>query len=92
MKKLAVLASGGGSNLEAILDYLESLGQGAAAKVVVVASDRPQAGALSKARAAGVEAVVLKDRSSESTEILDLLTARDIDLVALAGYLRLIPV
>ena len=92
MKKLAVLASGGGYNLEAILDYLESLGQGAAAKVVVVASDRPQAGALSKARAAGVEAVVLKDRSSESTEIVDLLTERGVDVVALAGYLRLIPV
>jgi phosphoribosylglycinamide formyltransferase-1 len=91
MKKLAVLASGGGSNLEAILDHFASLGRNAAAKVVVVASDRPQAGALSKARAAGVEAVVLKERHADSGEILDLLTERGVDLVALAGYLRLIP-
>jgi phosphoribosylglycinamide formyltransferase 1 len=91
MKKLAVLASGGGSNLKAILDHLESLGERAAAKVVVVASDRPQAGALTKARAAGVDALVLKERTADSTEILDLLMDRGVDLVALAGYLRLIP-
>ena len=91
MKNVAVLASGGGSNLQAILDHLASLGPKAAAKVVLVASDRPQSGALAKARAAGVEAVVLQDRIPDSTEILDLLTKRRIDLVALAGYLKLIP-
>jgi len=91
MKKVAVLASGGGSNLQAILEHFASLGPGAAAQVVVVASDRPQAGAVAKARAANVEAVVLRDRQPDSTEILDLLAAHDVDLVALAGYLRLIP-
>jgi phosphoribosylglycinamide formyltransferase 1 len=91
MKRVAVLASGGGSNLQAILDYFASLGSRAAARVVVVASDRPQSGALTRARAANLEAVVLKDREPESPEILDLLTEHDADLVALAGYLRLIP-
>ena len=91
MKRVAVLASGGGSNLQAILEHLSSLGKDAAAEVVVVASDRPQAGALSKARTGGVEAVVLKDRSPESTELLDLLSEYEADLVALAGYLKLIP-
>src|SRR4051812_49915691 len=91
MKRVAVLASGGGSNLQAILDHLSSLGSKAAAKVVVVASDRPQAGAIAKARTAGVDAVVLKDRDPESPEILDLLTAHEADIVALAGYLKLIP-
>src|SRR5690242_1864909 len=91
MRRVAVLASGGGSNLQAILDHFASLGSRAAAKVVLVASDRPQAGALAKARAAGVEAVVLRDRGIESSEIIDLFTANQIDLVALAGYLKLIP-
>jgi formyltetrahydrofolate-dependent phosphoribosylglycinamide formyltransferase len=91
MKRVGVLASGGGSNLQAIVDHLTALGARAAAKVVVVASDRPQAGALAKARAAGVDAVVLKDRAPQSTEILDLLREHRVDLVALAGYLRLIP-
>jgi formyltetrahydrofolate-dependent phosphoribosylglycinamide formyltransferase len=91
MKRVAVLASGGGSNLQAILDHLASLGKAAAAQVVVVASDRPQAGALSRARSAGVDSVVLRERDPESTEIFDLLMDRAVDLVALAGYLRLIP-
>ena len=91
MKRVAVLASGGGSNLDAVFEHFSSLGDTAAAEVVVVASDRPQAGALAKARSAKVEAVVLKDSGADSGEILELLTARDVDLVALAGYLRLIP-
>jgi formyltetrahydrofolate-dependent phosphoribosylglycinamide formyltransferase len=91
MKRVAVLASGGGSNLQAVLDHLASLGSRAAAKVVVVASDRPQAGALVKARAANVPGVVLRDRGAESTEIIDLLAEHEVDIVALAGYLRLIP-
>jgi formyltetrahydrofolate-dependent phosphoribosylglycinamide formyltransferase len=91
MKKIAVLASGGGSNLQAILDYFASLGDKAAAKVVFVASDRPQAGAVAKARAANIDVAVLRDRDPESTEIFDLLNEHQVDLVALAGYLRLIP-
>lgn len=91
MKNVAVLASGSGSNLQAILDHIAGLGARSAARVVVVASDRPQAGALAKARAANVEAVVLRDREPESSEILDLLNAHHVDMVALAGYLRLIP-
>src|SRR3954469_7131842 len=91
MKRVAVLASGGGSNLQAILEHLASLGNRAAAKVVVVASDRPQAGALANARTAGVKAILLKDRDPESNEVLDLLTTHRVDLVALAGYLKLIP-
>lgn len=91
MKRIAVLASGGGSNLQAILDHFASLGDAAQAEVAVVASDRPQAGALARARAAEVETVVLREREPASTEILDLLVDRGVDYVALAGYLRLIP-
>ena len=91
MKRVAVLASGGGSNLQAILDHFAELGGKAAAKVVIVASDRPQAGALARARAANVETAVLKERDPQSSEILDLLTKHGADFVALAGYLKLIP-
>lgn len=92
MKRVAVLASGGGSNLQAIIDHFASLGEKAAAAITVVASDRPQSGALARARSAGIDTVVLRDLRAESGEILDLLSDRGIDLVALAGYLRLIPV
>ena len=91
MKRLAVLASGAGSNVQAILEHFAELGGRAAAQVVVVASDRPQAGAIARARTANVEAVVLRDREPQASEILDLLTKWEVDLVALAGYLRLIP-
>lgn len=90
MKRIAVLASGSGSNLQAIVDYFESLGPDAAAKIVVAASDRPQAGALARARSAGIETVVL-DRDSTSPDLLGRLVDRRIDIVALAGYLKLIP-
>ncbi len=92
MKRVAVLASGAGSNLEAILDYLASLRSTAPCSVVVVASDRPQAGAIEKARARQIEAVVLHEASNpESPELGALLASKQIDLVALAGYLKLVP-
>jgi formyltetrahydrofolate-dependent phosphoribosylglycinamide formyltransferase len=91
LKRIAVLASGGGSNLQSILDHFASLGAEAQAAVTLVASDRPQAGALVRARSAGVDTVVLRDRDPQSPEILDLLLDHGIDYVALAGYLRLIP-
>lgn len=90
MKRIAVLASGGGSNFQSILDYFAAGGKDAAAEVVVVASDRPQAGALARARAAGIDALVL-DRESLEPAILDYLVEREVDIVALAGYLKLIP-
>ena len=92
MKRVAVLASGGGTNLEAILDHLATLGSAAPFSVVVVASDRPQAGAIEKARAHAIETVVLHEASNpESPELETLLGSKKIDLVALAGYLKLVP-
>jgi len=87
--RLAILASGGGSNLQAILDHLRSLGNAAPAEVAVVISDRAAAGALDRARAAGILAVHLP--ASESHTLAALLEAQDITHIALAGYLRLIP-
>lgn len=90
--RAAVLASGGGTNLQALLDYLRCLGESRALDVVLVASDREDAGALERARRAGIAtAVVRSKRHPEAPELLDVLAAHDVGLVVLAGYLRLVP-
>ncbi len=90
--RIAVLASGGGSNLQAILDHFEWLGSRRGGNVVLVASDRPNAGALERATRAEIEAVVLPtDKRPQGTPLSQLLDDREIDLVVLAGYLRLVP-
>lgn len=83
--RVAVLASGGGTNLQALLD---ACGPAAPALVTRVVSNRADAGALERARAAGIPAVVLRD-PADATELLAALG--DADLVVLAGYLKLIP-
>jgi formyltetrahydrofolate-dependent phosphoribosylglycinamide formyltransferase len=79
-----VLASGGGTNLQSLLDSLDPT----VARVTRVISNTTRAGALERARRAGVEAIVLRD----STDPFELLRALgDADLVVLAGYVRRIP-
>ena len=90
MTRVAVLASGSGSNLQAILDHQSALGSSAAAQVVLVASDHANAGALSRARSAGITAVAL-DRTARTTGLAAILAAHRVELVVLAGYLRLVP-
>ena len=94
--RLAVLASGGGSNLQALInrfnrtDYPDS-----PLRVALVISDRADAGALQRARAAGIEAVHIEmsGRPADlvTRELLAALESADIDLIALAGFLRLVP-
>jgi phosphoribosylglycinamide formyltransferase-1 len=90
MMRVAVLASGGGSNLQAILDHQRALGPAASAQVVLVASDQPEAGVLERARAAGITALYL-DRTARTSGLSAILETHHIDLVVLAGYLRLVP-
>jgi formyltetrahydrofolate-dependent phosphoribosylglycinamide formyltransferase len=90
--RIAVLASGGGSNLQAILDHFDWLGNRRGGDVVLVASDRDNAGALERAARAEIEATVLPtDKRPQGTPLEQLLADRAIDLVVLAGYLRLVP-
>jgi formyltetrahydrofolate-dependent phosphoribosylglycinamide formyltransferase len=90
--RIAVLASGGGTNLQSILDYLKARGDERAGDVVLVASDRSKAGALERARRAGVPAIVLKSsRAPDGCDLGDLLKEHRVDFVALAGFLRLLP-
>ena len=90
--RIAVLASGGGSNLGALLAHLDALGEARAGDVVLVASDRATAGALGRARERGIATAQLRTRvHPEGEELLPLLERHAIDLVVLAGYLRLVP-
>jgi formyltetrahydrofolate-dependent phosphoribosylglycinamide formyltransferase len=86
--RVAVLASGSGSNLQALLDHAAS--STGAYEVVLTASDRRGARALERAAAHGVATAYLDD-PSDGAALLALLRAHGADLVVLAGYLRLVP-
>lgn len=88
--KIAVLASGGGTNLQAMLDYNSQRGHLAAGTIVLVASNRQQAGALERAREASIPAEVFV-ANDDGSALLDLLQTHGVELVVLAGYLKRIP-
>src|SRR5688500_12973708 len=88
--RIAVLASGGGSNLGAVVAYLDARGSRRGGDVVLVASDRAAAGALARARARGIDASHIPD-PADGDAIEALLREHHIDLIVLAGYLRLVP-
>lgn len=95
MLKLAVLVSGGGTNLQAILDAIDA-GKITNAKVEVVISNNPGAYALERAAKHGVEAICISPKEYESraafnTAFLDRLNAYQVDFVVLAGFLVVIP-
>lgn len=85
--RVAVCVSGGGSNLQALLDRLQGEEP---ARVVLVLSNRADAGGLERARQAGVPAEVLAD-PADAAEWITRLGRRDVDLLVLAGYLKLVP-
>jgi formyltetrahydrofolate-dependent phosphoribosylglycinamide formyltransferase len=87
--RLAVLASGSGSNLQAIYDDLQQRGDAAPIELALVVSDRMAAGALDRARGWNVPAVHLPRDANDTLGAL--LAEHRITHVALAGYLRLIP-
>ena len=91
--RLVVLASGSGSNLQAIVDAC-SAGT-LPARVVAVVSDRPGATALARATAADVPAVPLpvapgEARGDYDTRLADVVAAHDADFIVLAGWMRIL--
>lgn len=91
--KIAVLASGTGSNLQAIIDEIKS--GFLPVELALVLSDKPQAYALQRAEAAGVPTKVLlpadfASREDYDAELVRLLKASGAEAVALAGYMRLV--
>lgn len=95
MLKLAVLVSGGGTNLQAILDAMDC-GKIQNAKVSVVISNNRNAYALTRANEHGIEAVCISpkdfaDRAAFNQAFLEKLDSYQVDLVVLAGFLVVLP-
>ena len=86
--KIAVLVSGGGTNLQALLDA-EQTGVLCSGEIVLVVSNNTKAFALERAARAGVETAVLKGPTFEADLNL-LLQQRGIDLIILAGFMRIL--
>lgn len=95
MHKIAVLVSGGGTNLQAIIDKIEE-GTIRNAKIEVVISNKKDAYALERAAKHNIKGVCVSPKEYESREafsqaLLDTLKAHEVDLVVLAGYLVIVP-
>lgn len=92
--KLAVLVSGGGSNLQAIIDACKAYDY--PAEIVLVFSNQPDAGGLERARRAGIRAEAISHKGFEGgreaydSTVSGLIEESGADLVVLAGYLRLV--
>lgn len=95
MLKVGVLVSGGGTNLQAILDAIDN-GKITNAQVSLVVSNNPNAYALERAKKHGIEAVCVSPKQFENREcfheaLLAKLKESQVDLVVLAGFLVAIP-
>ncbi len=93
MKRIAVLASGQGTNLEAILEAVEK--EQIAGRVAVVISDNEEAPALERAARRNVRALFVDPKEHENRRaydraVVDVLKQEKVDLVALAGFMRLL--
>ena len=94
MLKLTVLVSGGGTNLQAILDA-EARGEIPGGKVTLVVASKPGVFALERAKNAGVPGIVVRRKDYESSEDFDAALLKElhdhqIDLVVLAGFLSVL--
>lgn len=94
MVKIAVLVSGGGTNLQALLDS-EARGENPNGKITLVVASKPGVYALERAAKAGVEHCVVRRKDYASPEdfdaaLLEVLKSHDIGLVVLAGFLSVL--
>jgi phosphoribosylglycinamide formyltransferase-1 len=91
--RIGILISGRGSNMVAIVEAVKS-GEILNSEVAVVISDKPNAAGLQKAGELGVETVVIerkgRSREEHDAEIIKELKRRNVELVCLAGYMRLL--
>lgn len=94
MKRIGVLVSGGGTNLQALLDAQKS-GVLKSGEIAAVVSDKPGAYALTRAKNAGVETCVIEkkaypDRDAFCAAIADYMEEKQIDLIVMAGFMTII--
>ena len=95
MLKIAVLVSGGGTNLQAIIDAIAS-GKITDTRIDVVVSNNPKAYALERASKADIDTVCISprsypDRKDFNKALTDFLVKRGVDLVVLAGFMVVVP-
>ena len=92
-RRVGILISGRGSNMTALADAVAA-GSVPGARIHLVLSDRPRAAGLGAARARGIETAVVerrgRTREEHEREIIGLLRERGVELVCLAGYMRLL--
>lgn len=93
MLNIGVMVSGGGTNLQKLIDA-QGAGQIENGQLRVVISSRPDAYALERAKQAGIEAITLRRKDYDSVEtysqaLIDALRERQVDLVVLAGFLTI---
>ena len=93
MLKIGVLVSGGGTNLQAIMDAIDA--QGIPAEIVSVVSSNPNAYALERAKNKGIEAVTMRKRDYADAKAYDIALAehfksRGVGLVVLAGFMTIL--
>ena len=91
--KIGILISGRGSNMTALVDAVKS-GEIPGSEVAVVISDKQEAAGLEKARERGIETIVIgrrgRTREEHDAEIMSELQKRGVELICLAGYMRLL--
>ena len=87
--RVAVLASGHGSNLQSLLDAFRE--PSSPATIALVVSNRAAAGALERAAARGVATATIAEDGADAERLLALLSREAIELVVLAGYLKRVP-
>jgi phosphoribosylglycinamide formyltransferase-1 len=92
-RRVAVLISGRGSNMTALADAVAE-GRVPGARIRLVVSDKPQAAGLEAARERGIETAVVerrgRTREEHEREVINVLRAHKVELVCLAGYMRLL--
>lgn len=89
LKNIAVLVSGGGTNLQALIDAQNS-GIIKHGKIQLVISDREGAYALERAKSAGIEGVTIKRGEGFEASLINALEKSEIDIIVLAGFLSIL--
>lgn len=95
MKRIAVLVSGGGSNMQAIIDAVKNGVLKDIAKVVLVISNNPNAYALDRAKKENIKSLCIERKNYAddflfNEEILEKLEENKVDIICLAGYMRIV--
>ena len=88
MINIAIFASGSGSNAESIMEYFK---HHSSIKVVAVLANKPDAFVLERAKKYGVDTMVFNKESYKGEDVINFLDQHQVDLIALAGFLWLIP-